>query len=280
LFELVTGRPPFTGTHVKVAHAHLHQPPPSPREIVPGTDIPDGVISVIMRALAKRPEDRFPDMKALERALNALSHHSSLDDLPTVIHQRVPRPSPFVTQQGPRIPSNSGPSDRNSTVQGPRVQPGSPVDIDATIAISRLPRLQPFVTEQAPRIPSIRGTSNPHSTVNGPRVQPRPPSDLAPTSEIARPDFGPPIIPGTDAGQERLVPHVKPQQVPVLRPSAAPAPVDPTIQRPKARPELPARDWRHVLDILKENTLKINIAVGILLLLVIAYKTQCVFTPS
>jgi serine/threonine-protein kinase len=47
--------------------AHIQQPPPDPREIVP--DVPRAVAYAIMRALSKNPEDRFASAGEMMHAL-------------------------------------------------------------------------------------------------------------------------------------------------------------------------------------------------------------------
>ncbi|MBO0684017.1 MAG: serine/threonine protein kinase, partial [Candidatus Dormibacteraeota bacterium] len=65
LYECVTGRPPFTGAnHLAVIYRHSHDPvPPLP------DDVPGPLAQAIMRSLAKKPEERFPNAAALETAL-------------------------------------------------------------------------------------------------------------------------------------------------------------------------------------------------------------------
>lgn len=68
LFELVTGRTPFTGdSPFSVANAHISLPPPSPVDIDPS--IPPAVTSVVLTALAKSPSDRYQSGLALAQAL-------------------------------------------------------------------------------------------------------------------------------------------------------------------------------------------------------------------
>jgi serine/threonine-protein kinase len=58
LYEMVTGQLPFTGpTPVAIAYRHMHEHPTPPRALNP--DVPEPLERVCLRAMAKRPEDRY-----------------------------------------------------------------------------------------------------------------------------------------------------------------------------------------------------------------------------
>ncbi|MFD5916878.1 protein kinase [Kitasatospora sp. NPDC058201] len=66
-FELLTGRPPFTGESVlEVALKHLREPVPALPE-----SIPAAVRAIVTTALAKQPGDRFADAAAMAEAARA-----------------------------------------------------------------------------------------------------------------------------------------------------------------------------------------------------------------
>jgi serine/threonine-protein kinase len=68
LFEMLTGRRPFTGpTPYAVATARLHGPPPDPRQRV--EDVPDGLAEIAQRAMATDPARRFASAGAMREAL-------------------------------------------------------------------------------------------------------------------------------------------------------------------------------------------------------------------
>jgi hypothetical protein len=67
LYELLTGRPPFTGQggeerSGEIIQAHLHQSPLPPSRAAPGARLPAWVDELILWALAKRPAERFDDV--------------------------------------------------------------------------------------------------------------------------------------------------------------------------------------------------------------------------
>jgi serine/threonine-protein kinase len=67
LFEMLTGEKPYKGSAPQVLFAHLYQPPSDPREVVP--ELPAKVAETIMKAMAKKPEERFQTVGALAAAL-------------------------------------------------------------------------------------------------------------------------------------------------------------------------------------------------------------------
>ncbi len=64
LYQAVTGRPPFEGTDVQVALAHMRQP--VPRLTAPGTEHLD---EVVQRATAKEPDERFGSAAEMRESL-------------------------------------------------------------------------------------------------------------------------------------------------------------------------------------------------------------------
>ena len=72
LFELITGRPPFTSQAPgELIANHLMEQPVSPRTLVP--EVTPACEAIIMRLLAKRPEERFGTAEELAAALEPLS---------------------------------------------------------------------------------------------------------------------------------------------------------------------------------------------------------------
>ncbi|HEX2049026.1 MAG TPA: protein kinase [Actinomycetota bacterium] len=78
LYELVTGRPPFSGeSQLATAMMHLHDEPPAPRGIKAG--VPRGLETVILRALRKDPGERYSSAEEMAGALSgALSGNTTL----------------------------------------------------------------------------------------------------------------------------------------------------------------------------------------------------------
>ncbi|HEY7480944.1 MAG TPA: protein kinase [Gemmatimonadales bacterium] len=71
LFECVTGRPVFEAPSlVALLARHLEDTAPDPRNL--NADVPESLSRVILRALARRPDDRWPSAAELLRALEGV----------------------------------------------------------------------------------------------------------------------------------------------------------------------------------------------------------------
>jgi beta-lactam-binding protein with PASTA domain/tRNA A-37 threonylcarbamoyl transferase component Bud32 len=75
LYELLTGRPPFTGdSPVAIAYQHVRENPIPPSRVDP--DVPSWADAIVLKAMAKSPADRYQtaaDMRAdLQRAASGL----------------------------------------------------------------------------------------------------------------------------------------------------------------------------------------------------------------
>jgi len=70
LYFMLTGRPPFEGTNpTELMIAHSRDPVVPPSQLRP--EIPADLEAVVLRCLAKKPDDRYPDARALAAALAA-----------------------------------------------------------------------------------------------------------------------------------------------------------------------------------------------------------------
>lgn len=89
LYELLTGRPPFTGdSPFAVMNQHLSKAPAAPSALRPG--VPAAVDAVVLRALAKRTDERYPDAASFRAALEQVQEAARQ----TVV--AVPGPPPIA----------------------------------------------------------------------------------------------------------------------------------------------------------------------------------------
>jgi serine/threonine protein kinase len=73
MYHVLTGTVPFTAATIQqVLIMHMRQPVEPPRGRRPDLDIPTGAQAVVMRALAKRREDRYQSMKEIAEAIDAV----------------------------------------------------------------------------------------------------------------------------------------------------------------------------------------------------------------
>jgi serine/threonine-protein kinase len=99
-YELASGRLPFAGrTITQLLLAHLKEPPEPPRQLNPA--VPPALEAAVLRALAKKPEDRFADMAAFGAALAGV-----LDALaaPAPAHPGPPAEAPAPAAPAPPVP--------------------------------------------------------------------------------------------------------------------------------------------------------------------------------
>jgi serine/threonine protein kinase len=77
LFEMVSGRPPFEAeSAMTLMMMHINDPVPNPKSLNP--EVPDGLVAVINKALAKDPNNRYQTAAQMAAALrNILSAGSS-----------------------------------------------------------------------------------------------------------------------------------------------------------------------------------------------------------
>jgi hypothetical protein len=77
LYQMLTGVPPFDGSSVAAVCAQIlstHPVPPSRRNPA----LPNGLDHIVMRCLAKKPEDRYPSGEALAASLYPLARRTPL----------------------------------------------------------------------------------------------------------------------------------------------------------------------------------------------------------
>lgn len=103
LFELLSGRPPFSGEGtMEVAMQHVNQPAPSLRSIAP--DVPVALASVINQALEREPDRRFQRVSELVEAFAQVTKGVTGELRNTTGSQFTPRASsskePAMRQTG------------------------------------------------------------------------------------------------------------------------------------------------------------------------------------
>ncbi|HET8840921.1 MAG TPA: serine/threonine-protein kinase, partial [Ktedonobacteraceae bacterium] len=122
IYQILTGRAPFLGNIEQLMYAHIHHQAATPSIL--NSRISPAVDAVLLKALAKEPEHRFPSLSAFDAAFNeawsTTSQQTATWVLPTIN---------FVANTPP-IPSPTPPS-------VPHVQGQQKQELYATLAISQ-----------------------------------------------------------------------------------------------------------------------------------------------
>ncbi|HEY6287016.1 MAG TPA: protein kinase, partial [Ktedonobacteraceae bacterium] len=101
VYELLSGRPPFRGTPMQMMYAHVNTQPQAPSVLNP---LLSSVIdSVILRGLAKKPEERFPSIIAF-----AFAFRQTLRSVDSSIALGISNPDIFTFDKSPITLGNSG----------------------------------------------------------------------------------------------------------------------------------------------------------------------------
>jgi hypothetical protein len=80
LFQALSGQVPFRrDSDVSKIYAHISEPPPDVTEVVPA--VPHALAGVVQRAMAKKPEDRYPSAGDFGRAATAAAREHDLPDV-------------------------------------------------------------------------------------------------------------------------------------------------------------------------------------------------------
>ncbi|MFB7241281.1 hypothetical protein CW362_16950 [Streptomyces populi] len=115
LYELLTGQPPFRGdSATAVLLQHLQRTPEPPSSVRPG--IPAAWDALVLRAMAKRPQDRYEGAAAMRAALDTVTEEASARPprqwTPTVVDRPEPgdpdtplASHPTVSSSGRSVPS-------------------------------------------------------------------------------------------------------------------------------------------------------------------------------
>jgi eukaryotic-like serine/threonine-protein kinase len=119
LYEMLAGRPPFSGSSpVAIAYQHLSETPVPPSQHAP--DVPPFFDSVVLKAMAKDPSDRYDSAAELRADLLAVAGSPAAEA--TAVVAPVPAQDPASTRVMPgAVPAGPPPE---VTAVGPPLAPG------------------------------------------------------------------------------------------------------------------------------------------------------------
>jgi serine/threonine-protein kinase len=117
LYHALCGDVPFhADSYVETARLHAQAPIPRVREIRP--DAPEALAEIVTRALAKRPDDRFPDSASMRDELHELSLELREHAPDTSEFDRTPRePLPIARPAG--VPPVAAPTGMLPSIPAP-----------------------------------------------------------------------------------------------------------------------------------------------------------------
>jgi eukaryotic-like serine/threonine-protein kinase len=119
LFEMLVGQPPFVSEGFgDLVNMHLNMQPPSPRSRRP--EIPLALDALVLKMLAKNPEDRYQEMKEVQAALKASggSQITSSPDLAGTQAKGSSMPIPALATQETAYSTGSGQRVATEVVRG------------------------------------------------------------------------------------------------------------------------------------------------------------------
>jgi formylglycine-generating enzyme required for sulfatase activity/serine/threonine protein kinase len=175
LYEMLTGKLPFEGPVQAVIFAVIHQAPPAPSVHRPGLD--PQLEAICLKALAKKPEDRYPTGREMAAVLQGwlqapVPSPSTADKPAPRLSRRAPatmeRAVPRGSLPGPRKTREKGDQAEESVSEGsprplggPRAdvratlrnQPESSRRIPPTVLPPPLPPMPTRTTEEEPTVP-------------------------------------------------------------------------------------------------------------------------------
>ena len=115
LYELLVGRPPFQGdSPVSVAYQHVRERPVPPSQLDP--EVTSAMHAVVLKALAKNPDDRYPDAEAMR------------DDVTRILEGRPVLAGPPLAAPG--VTSANQPTEVMATIAAPAVADELPPEDD------------------------------------------------------------------------------------------------------------------------------------------------------
>src|SRR5258708_6329474 len=136
LYEMATGQPPFDSeSPMTLALRHITHQPPAPSTV--RADLPHPVQTVILKALEKRPDNRWPSATAMAEAL-----HAAYDGVePDVTLSEETLDAPDSLKQGAGLAPTASTEQTALMSSQPRV-PGAAA-ASAPVIASRLPQISP-----------------------------------------------------------------------------------------------------------------------------------------
>ncbi len=205
LYEMFLGQVPYSAdTPYAIIHDHIYSPLPRPREIDPS--LPPALERVLLKALAKDPDDRFDDVPSLMRALRQAVAEADAQPTataatvapaapPPALDVTVP-PAPAAPQPAPPAPPPETPSTMTVAAQPRAVWPWFVGGALAVVLVLGLVWVAFMQGRRTARMPAEEGATMPTAQPAGnvtPMLAVAPPDEQTVPSEEGFPAGEPPL---------------------------------------------------------------------------------------
>jgi len=107
LYEMASGRVPFDADNfMGILTQHMYKAPVPIRALVPAQDVPPGLEAIILKALSKKPEQRYQTMEELAQDIDKLVRGAIPDAVPDMISRSggFNVPADFFSERGMPAP--------------------------------------------------------------------------------------------------------------------------------------------------------------------------------
>jgi serine/threonine-protein kinase len=242
LFEMITGRVPFTGESIgQLCAHHLHSPPPRAGEIVP---VPPALDALVTRLLAKAPDERPGSMREIA------SVFTSLDGAAPSAAYSTPMSAPYSAAMAAAASSGAG----ANTTLGAAASSISPVPPRKSRV---LPILGGVVVAAGLGVGvfTLLGNSS-KSTSPAPTVATtEPPAATPPPPPVPDAAVAAAVVPADAAAVEAPVepaPVEKKPVVPTKKPAAKPLPKPPALPDPNLPEKITRKMIKSMISSLRD----------------------------
>ncbi|GHO88630.1 serine/threonine protein kinase [Dictyobacter formicarum] len=138
-YQLLTGYLPFQGSTMQVMRQHFTAQPKPPSALRP--DIPVALADVVLRALAKQPEERFPSILEFAQAFQQAVHDPSS-------HSSTGVPTPPVSPSSPSLEPTILPQQQETVLPDKASQA---TDLPPTVAAPEPVEKEPDISPVSPK---------------------------------------------------------------------------------------------------------------------------------
>ncbi len=155
LYELLTGRPPFVGdSPVSVAYQHVREPVVPPTEVDP--ELPPEVDTIVLKALAKRVDDRYQSAAAMRQDIERLLAGQPVQGTPPA--SRPSTSTPVAATGVTRAVPDANPDEAHDRKarNGLAILIGLLVTAVVVLALFVLPRMFDSASDEV-RVPDLLG---------------------------------------------------------------------------------------------------------------------------